>query len=410
MNLGAVFVPEYLYFNRPYLAHSFNDSIKYGCRFFHAKFFVSAMWEGRLKGFIKRGMWLFAREIDGNWHHIVLCISPDQKHEGELSLVFHWNRKVIYTLGFSFAPGSAVGLDDSETILIGRMQGHKGVFAEIREATKALSEVSPQNALLAAVEGLARSLGISTVVGVAGENCCSFKDGRPLEPFVKTYDEFFAAHGAEGPIDGFFRLPAPFPRKPLSEVKLGHRLRARKKQQMRAEIAGAAVQAMGEALDPGFATRREWIGGSRFRRLIDGLRPRAARDDEAVQARREKVALLDELALLERRARSAIAGASPLTQSLFNSKINLARRAAEIYAVGRLRALRFDEAFYIEQNHDVEGDGRRAALHYARLGRSLGRQARFGLIVRPAPDSASHATHQIDRAHLETGEGTTTPS
>jgi uncharacterized protein VirK/YbjX len=198
--MGESLVPDCLYLGRPYLARSFNEAEKNRCRFFNASFVVSAFRGRLINRFLSRGIWLYDDEIDGASIRIVLCVTPDQKHEGELSAAFFLDGRALYILGFNFIPGSVVGLPDPETILIVRMQGSQGVYAEIREATKALSDVSPQVALLAAIDGVAQALGLRHVVGVSGENCLGRKDELPLEPFLKSYDEFFLRPWRRRPI------------------------------------------------------------------------------------------------------------------------------------------------------------------------------------------------------------------
>jgi uncharacterized protein VirK/YbjX len=77
--------------------------------------------------------------------------------EGELSLDFRVDGVSIFVFSFMFVPGAMVGLADPDVILVSRMQGRLGKYEEVRSATRAMSDCSPQALLFAALQGIAKA-------------------------------------------------------------------------------------------------------------------------------------------------------------------------------------------------------------------------------------------------------------
>jgi uncharacterized protein VirK/YbjX len=379
--MSALFLPTYVRFGQPYLARSFSEFTKQRCFVFHGSFLLSAIREAGADTFLRRGVRLFDRALDDGGVSIELAATGEHRYEGELSLVFYAGVRPIYVLGFSFAPGAVVGLDDAETIVIARMQGQPGALAEIREATKTLGDVSPQAALFAALEGVARAFGIARVVGVAGANNCSFDPERRPEAWVNAYDAFFLAQGAEGSHDGFYILSTPFPRKPASAAKPGHRTRTRRKQELKAEIAASSLAALRATLNERFVVERS------LRKELSADGPedaavipvaREALVEEFARLNAEIGALKGRVEDLERGQDHVLAAPPDWLRHLLASRVGLFRRLAERLDVLRLKLLGFDATFYLTSNRDVGVPVSRAVFHFVRRGRREQRAARFG--------------------------------
>jgi len=246
----------YKFVSAPYLATSFDHDVKRDCYFFHYVQLLYIIADDKLDNFLSTEITTFECAHAEKTYRIALSRSPSLRNEGELSLFFKIDNTVLYTITFTIVPGYAVGLKERRTILLSRMQGARGMLQQIRESTKALKEVSPQAALLAAFNGIAKALGLEHIAGVCSTNQLSYCEGRK-DLFNQAYDQFFFSVGARGPSNGFFYLDVPIPQKPLSMVKRGHRLRTKAKQKLKALISEDAFRSFANVIDKNFLERKE---------------------------------------------------------------------------------------------------------------------------------------------------------
>jgi uncharacterized protein VirK/YbjX len=179
-----------------------------------------------------------------------LTAAPPGYSEGELCLNFLADGIEVFILSFTFVSGSVVGSSAQNAILISCNQGTQGAQATIGMATKALLGVCPQALLVSALEGIAAALGIPQVVSVSAANQAS-DSSEKHSTFAQKYDEFFESWGAPFANPGFYTLPVPFPQKPLPEIKLSHRQRARKRRALKSLVSEQASQALLPALIDG---------------------------------------------------------------------------------------------------------------------------------------------------------------
>jgi uncharacterized protein VirK/YbjX len=157
--------------------------------------------------------------------------------EGELSLNFEVNGKVVFVLSFTIIPGWVVQSEAREVVLVSRLQGVKGYFEEIQRATKTMHDVAPPALLFAALCGVAAAFGIKRMAGItaAMKPEFHFYEGEATH-IQQAYDEFFSELGAtKGPAD-FYLAPMPPPEKPITSIKRGHKTRTRKKRAFKQEI------------------------------------------------------------------------------------------------------------------------------------------------------------------------------
>jgi uncharacterized protein VirK/YbjX len=223
---------------RSYLANSFGDREKYICFFHHYMFICQATLPQSFQKMILKEVCLFRFHSDAHAYAIILHSNRELDNEGEMILQFQSEGTSIYSLTFSIVPAEVFGgvTNDESAILISRMQGKAGKFEEMRLATKAMGEITPQMCLVAALQGVAGALGVRTVVGVAAANQLSFDDSES-EMFDRAYDRFFRSIGAAGPRRGFYFFEVPLPEKPITP---GHRGRKQSKREFRKAVANAA--------------------------------------------------------------------------------------------------------------------------------------------------------------------------
>jgi hypothetical protein len=157
--------------------------------------------------------------------------------EGELSLNYEVNGKVVFVLSFTIIPGWVVQSEAREVVLVSRLQGVKGCFDEIQRATKTMYDVAPPALLFAALCGVAEAFGIERMAGItaAMKPGFHFYEGEAAH-IQQAYDEFFIELGAiRGPAD-FYLAPMPPQEKPMTSIKRGHKTRTRKKRAFKQEI------------------------------------------------------------------------------------------------------------------------------------------------------------------------------
>ena len=162
--------------------------------------------------------------------------------EGDFELAFKLDGVAIYTLSFSIGPNLANPAPGDVAMLVGRVQGKRGRFDDIRLATKALKGVSPPALLVSAAEGIALALNLSHICGVAASEQLSCSN-QGAEYF--DYDGFWESLSGRR-IGGWYRFDAPFPHKPSSQTATHHRRRARQRRlfrdTVREEVRAAFVE------------------------------------------------------------------------------------------------------------------------------------------------------------------------
>jgi uncharacterized protein VirK/YbjX len=169
---------------------------------------------------------------------IRLGLSRPWDNEGEFSLELEVNGKTVFVLSFTIVPGAVVQSDANEAVLMSRLQGVRGCFAEIQRATKAMHEVAPPALLLAALCGLAEAYGIRAMAGINATMKPEFHFyGDEVAHIHEAYDGFFAELGAIKSRTGFYLSPLPPLEKPMILIKKGHKTRTREKRKFKREIA-----------------------------------------------------------------------------------------------------------------------------------------------------------------------------
>ena len=169
---------------------------------------------------------------------VKMGLSRPWDYEGEMSLNFEVNGKLVFLLSFTIVPGSIVQSEAPEVILISRVQGIRGCFDEIQVATKALFDVAPPALLIAALCGLAEVYGINAMAAINATMKPEFHlcEGEAAN-IQDAYDGFFTELGATKGPAGFYLSPLPPVEKPMIFIKRGHKTRTRKKRIFKRQIA-----------------------------------------------------------------------------------------------------------------------------------------------------------------------------
>lgn len=177
------------------------------------------------------------REFSDRRSRIALTIglSRPVNKEGELSLNLRVDGEIVFVLAFTIVPGRMVKSDAQDILLISRMQGVRGSYADISFATKSLHDIAPRALLFAAVQGVAIAFGIAEIAAVSAARHTSCI-AQTAAAFKLNYDDFFAELGIPKSASGFFFSRVPIEDKPLVLIKRGHKLRTKKKQAFKRQV------------------------------------------------------------------------------------------------------------------------------------------------------------------------------
>ena len=216
-----------------YLAKSLNKRARREVLLHHYRALVERAEPDFLKRIVSGAYLLWSKESDLGAHSIMLTFNP-LHYEGDLSVVFESDGERISEISFAIVPGSAIDSFAPELLFIGRVQGAKDRFTEIKRATKLCCDVTPQYMLMIAIQSIARSLGITAVAGVTDENLVATD---PNIYYRFGYNAFWENWAERPTARNFYEMPVPLPRTALHAIKASHRRRTRKKRSFKDEVA-----------------------------------------------------------------------------------------------------------------------------------------------------------------------------
>lgn len=177
-----------------------------------------------------------------------LC-KVSRHREGELTLAFMVDDRVLYKLSFSLVhpqvmarttPGVPLS---APLVFVGRVQGAAGAMDTIRLVSSKLGDIAPQDLLMVALLGMARAVKADTVFGVTDDNNVA-RHCIERSPGSFSYTQFWEKYGATFQDDGNVRLALPLKEKPLSEIAAKHRGRTQRKREAKAGISAEVAQAL----------------------------------------------------------------------------------------------------------------------------------------------------------------------
>ncbi|UTY59378.1 DUF535 family protein [Massilia sp. erpn] len=150
--------------------------------------------------------------------------------EGDLCISMKLAERAVYRLVFILSSGATFGLEQQNVVFITCVQGLVSQTA-LRPVIAECDDTHPADVLMAAVQGVAVSLGISTLVGIRTEQqVCS------SEKTYFSYDNFFEEYGMLDRGMNAYLISIPMPRKDLALIPSKHRARARRKRVFRDAI------------------------------------------------------------------------------------------------------------------------------------------------------------------------------
>jgi len=171
-----------------------------------------------------------------NTYRIAMGMVSPFFFEGDMYLGFYAGELSLFNLCFTIVPGSIVGSEADDVLLVARLQGAKARHEELAAAARDLNDASAAAILVAALQGVAQTFGIGELAGVGSMNQRSYVEENAAS-FKRTYDDFFLSLGLTVNQAGFYQSALPLPEKPLEQVKANNRLRAKKRRAFKRQIA-----------------------------------------------------------------------------------------------------------------------------------------------------------------------------
>jgi len=224
-----------------YLARGLSVSECAACFLHHYTRLHALLPPNILRQILEEEVTLHTFHEEGGRFVLTLGLSRPYDNEGELSLRLRVDGDIVFVVAFTIVPGSVLRSHAPEVLLITRMQGVKGRYPKISNATRALHDVAPARLLFAAFQGIAEAFGIQQVSAIPADRQTSYKPDADMA-FKTSYDDLFAELGLPRDETGLFSSSLPLAHKPLASIKRTHRHRARKKrafsQQVQSVCAG----------------------------------------------------------------------------------------------------------------------------------------------------------------------------
>jgi len=204
------------------------------------------------------GLVIWTHEKPQGIHTVAMRYAHPMDNEGEILLEYRFNDTVIYVASFAFAPGLIAGLSDRNVLLITRIQGARQSFEQISLAMKSLRGLSGASVLMAALQGIAGSLNIRTMLGPAAEAQACYLE-HLHSTFVGMYDDFFARLNGRRITATLYSIPLPIMEKPLSEVKASNRSKVKMQRDYKRLIMDGTRNVLHDHCLPQAAWKRDYL-------------------------------------------------------------------------------------------------------------------------------------------------------
>jgi hypothetical protein len=223
------------YLTPDYLAQGFTVDERASCFLHHYRRLQTALPDSLLRQTLHEDVTIHEISEGANRFALTMGLSRPCNKEGELSLYLRVDGKIVFILSFTIVPGWVVKSRSAETLLVTRLQGVKGAYSQISDATRSLHDVAPSALLFAALQGVADAFGIAEIVAISAAMQSSYSEDCAAS-FKEAYDDFFGELGIPISATGYFYISVPLQGKPLALIKQGHKLRTKKKRAFKQQI------------------------------------------------------------------------------------------------------------------------------------------------------------------------------
>ncbi len=170
------------------------------------------------------GILLWEHSVRGFKFTIVLIATPDNRNEGELSVILFVNKVTISIMSFCYLNANVLGLSSYMTLLISRNQTSRNSSRELFD--RAFKQNTPQLFCLSAICGIAMTNEFTTIFGIKHDAQIFYKESLDTG-FRNSYTGLWEKFDAVGLDRQVFMLNVPLSLRPVELVSGEHRRRAR---------------------------------------------------------------------------------------------------------------------------------------------------------------------------------------
>jgi hypothetical protein len=183
------------------------------------------------------GVPLWERSFDGQHFSIILTASPDNRHEGDLTVILAVNNTSLCRMSFCYLNASIFGLPPQMTMLISRNQTDQTSCRDVFD--RWFKQNSPQLFCLSALCGIALANEFKVMFAIKHDSQIAYEE--PLDAgFRNSYTALWEKFDAIEIDRHVFRLNVPLKLRPVELVNPVHRRRARARRRHWDEIVQSA--------------------------------------------------------------------------------------------------------------------------------------------------------------------------
>jgi uncharacterized protein VirK/YbjX len=183
------------------------------------------------------GVVLWERSIDNLYFTIVLIATPDNRHEGDLTVILSVNGVGLCRMSFCYLNANIFGLPPHMTMLIARNQTDQTSSRDLFD--RCFKQNAPQIFCLSAVCGIAMANGFKTVFAIKHDAQIAYQESLDSS-FHNSYSALWEKFDAVEIDRHVYMLSVPLKLRPLGLVNRVHRGRARARRGYWDEIVRSA--------------------------------------------------------------------------------------------------------------------------------------------------------------------------
>ncbi|WP_457128799.1 DUF535 family protein [Mucilaginibacter sp. HD30] len=219
----------------PYISRPFDSRQRNQVLICHYTFLSRTIPTVHLRQLFLYGLECVKLSIEDCEFSIVLQKNIISEYEGPLSLCLKVNNDLISTMSFSFLPGELMGCRSGVLLYIAHLQRSPTLKANNDRFLDLFNKIHPSAILLKAIEAVAVSLDIDTLLAVGAANQLSNSPGLDQKAFANTYDEFWQARGAARFHDDYL-FTLPLKEIPILDIKQKHRNKTVRRRDLLSEV------------------------------------------------------------------------------------------------------------------------------------------------------------------------------
>jgi uncharacterized protein VirK/YbjX len=196
------------------------------------------------------GVLLWEKSFDDLHFAIVLTASPDNRHEGDLTVILSVNSVKLCRMSFCYLNANIFSLRPFMTMLISRNQTHRASGRDVFD--RCFKQNSPQLFCLSALCGIALANGFQTIFAIKHDAQVAYEepyDANFRNSYTTLWEKFQAVE-----IDRHvYMMSVPLTLRPVGLVSRAHRRRARNRRGNWEEIVHSACESIA-----GYRTGSNW--------------------------------------------------------------------------------------------------------------------------------------------------------